>query len=159
MGLSDCGVHFDSLAALTDLQPLLGQHIATSEWLTVTQERIAQFAQATGDHQWIHVDVEAAKNGPFGTTIGHGYLTMALCAPFLGELCSVGGISMGINYGVDKARFITPVPAGGRVRGTGEILSVTEIPGGAQVVVRIMIEFEGAAKPAAVVDTVFRYLF
>ena len=83
---------------------------------------------------------------------------MALCAPFLGELCTVGGISMGINYGVDKARFITPVPAGGRVRGRGEMLAATEIPGGVQAVVRLTIELEGADKPAAVVDTVSRYL-
>jgi acyl dehydratase len=148
-------MHFDSLAALTSA---VGTDLGATEWLTIGQDRIDRFADATGDHQWIHVDVEAAKAGPFGTTIGHGYLTMSLCAPFLGELCTVGGISMGINYGVDKARFITPVPAGGRVRGTGEIVSASEIPGGAQVVVRITIELEGAAKPAAVVDTVSRYL-
>jgi acyl dehydratase len=148
-------MHFDSLATLTDA---VGTDLGATEWTTISQERIDQFAEATGDHQWIHVDVEAATNGPFGTTIGHGYLTLSLCAPFLGELCTVGGVSMGINYGVDKARFITPVPAGGRVRGKGEILDVAEIPGGVQAVVRITIELEGAAKPAAVVDTVSRYL-
>jgi acyl dehydratase len=148
-------MHFDTLAALVGA---VGTDLGATDWQTITQERIDRFADATGDHQWIHVDVEAAEKGPFGTTIGHGYLTMSLCAPFLGELCTVGGISMGINYGVDKARFITPVPAGGRVRGTGEIRSAAEIPGGAQVVVRITIELEGAAKPAAVVDTVTRYL-
>ena len=148
-------MHFDSLA---DLTGAVGTDLGATDWLTISQERINQFADATGDHQWIHVDAEAAKHGPFGTTIGHGYLTMALCAPFLGQLCTVGGISMGINYGVDKARFISPVPSGGRVRGTGEILSATEIPGGAQVVVRITIELDGTAKPAAVVDTVTRYL-
>ena len=146
------------IASLADLADAVGTDLGATEWLTIDQNRINQFAEATGDHQWIHVDAEAAKNGPFGTTIGHGYLTMSLCAPFLGELLSVSGISMGINYGIDKARFITPVPAGGRVRGTGEILSVTDIPGGAQVVVRLTIELEGAAKPAAVVDTVSRYL-
>ena len=146
---------FDSLADLTNA---VGTDLGATEWLTIDQDRINQFADATGDHQWIHVDVEAAKQGPFGTTIGHGYLTMSLCAPFLGQLLSVGGISMGINYGVDKARFISPVPAGGRVRGTGQIVSATEIPGGAQVVTRITIELEGAAKPAAVVDTVTRFL-
>ena len=113
-------MHFDSLAALTDA---VGTDLGTTEWTTIGQDRIDQFAEATGDHQWIHVDVEAARQGPFGGTIGHGYLTLSLCAPFLGELCTVGGISMGINYGVDKARFITPVPAGGRVRGRGEILA------------------------------------
>ena len=144
--------------SLADLAGAVGTNLGATEWLTIDQERINQFADATGDHQWIHVDTEAAKKGPFGTTIGHGYLTMSLCAPFLGQLLSVGGISMGINYGIDKARFITPVPAGGRVRGTGEIISITDIPGGAQVVVRLTIELEGAAKPAAVVDTVTRYL-
>lgn len=146
---------FDSLA---DLAGAAGTDLGATEWQTVGQDRIDQFAEATGDDQWIHVDTEAAKAGPFGTTIAHGYLTMSLCAPFLGELCSVGGISMGINYGIEKARFITPVPSGGRVRGRGEILSVTEIPGGVQAVVRITVELEGADKPAAVVDTVSRYL-
>ncbi len=146
---------FESLAELT---AAVGADLGTTEWTTIDQRRINQFADATGDHQWIHVDTEAAKKGPFGTTIGHGYLTMSLCAPLLGELLSVGGISMGINYGVDKARFITPVPSGGRVRGKGEIISATEIPAGVQTVVRITIELEGAAKPAAVVDTVTRFL-
>ena len=155
MLLADSGMHFDSLAALV---AAVGTDLGTTDWTTISQERIDRFAEATGDHQWIHVDVEAAKAGPFGGTIGHGYLTLSLCAPFLGELCTVGGISMGINYGIDKARFITPVPAGGRVRGAGEILGADEIPGGAQVVVRITIELEGAGKPAAVVDTVSRYL-
>ena len=144
--------------SLADLANAVGTDLGATEWLTIDQDRIDQFAQATGDHQWIHVDTEAAKDGPFGTTIAHGYLTMSLCAPFLGELLTVSGVSMGINYGVDKARFITPVPAGGRVRGRGEVVSVTDIPGGAQVVVRLTIELEGAAKPAAVVDTVSRYL-
>ena len=146
------------IESLADLADAVGTDLGATEWLTIDQARINLFADATGDHQWIHVDTEAAKDGPFGTTIGHGYLTMSLCAPFLGDLLTVSGVSMGINYGIDRARFITPVPAGGRVRGTGEILSVTDIPGGAQVVVRLTIELEGAAKPAAVVDTVSRYL-
>jgi acyl dehydratase len=146
---------FDSLTALTNA---VGTDLGATEWLTVSQERINQFADATDDHQWIHVDPEAASRGPFGTTIGHGYLTLSLCAPLLGELCAVDGITMGLNYGIDKARFITPVPAGGRVRGRGEVRSVTEVPGGVQAVVRIVIELEGAEKPAAVVDTVSRYL-
>jgi acyl dehydratase len=151
----DADMKFDSPA---DLTAAVGTDLGTTEWTTIDQGRINQFAEATGDHQWIHVDEVAAKDGPFGTTIGHGYLTLSLCAPFLGELLSVGGISMGINYGIDKARFITPVPAGGRVRGRGEIIGASEIPGGVQVVARITIELEGAAKPAAVVDTVSRYL-
>ena len=158
MRVSDRLERMTKIDSLADLAGAVGTNLGSTAWQTIDQGRINQFADATGDHQWIHVDAEAAKDGPFGTTIGHGYLTMSLCAPFLGELLSVGGISMGINYGVDKARFITPVPAGGRVRGTGEVVSVSDVPGGAQVVVRITIELEGAAKPAAVVDTVSRYL-
>jgi acyl dehydratase len=147
-----------SFGSTQELAEAAGRDLGTTEWTTLTQERINQFAEATGDHQWIHVDVERAKAGPFGTTIAHGYLTLALCAPLLGELAQVGGISMGINYGIDKARFIAPVPAGSRVRGHGEVVSVTEIAGGVQAVVRITIELEGSEKPAAVVDTVSRFL-
>jgi acyl dehydratase len=147
-----------SFASIQDLLAAVGEDLGTTEWTTLGQDRIDQFAAATGDHQWIHVDVERAKAGPFGSTIAHGYLTLSLCAPFLGELAQVGGISMGINYGIDKARFIAPVPAGARVRGSGEVVSVTEVPGGVQAVVRITIELEGSEKPAAVVDTVSRFL-
>jgi acyl dehydratase len=147
-----------SFASTHELLAAAGRELGTTEWVTLTQERINQFAEATGDNQWIHVDVERAKAGPFGNTIAHGYLTLALCAPFLGELAQVGGISMGINYGIDKARFIAPVPAGSRVRGHGEVVTVTEINGGVQAVVRITIELEGSGKPAAVVDTVSRFL-
>jgi acyl dehydratase len=145
-------------ASTKDLLDAVGRDLGTTEWTTLTQARIDQFAEATGDHQWIHVDAERAKAGPFGSTIAHGYLTLSLCAPFLGELAQVGGISMGINYGIDKARFIAPVPSGSRVRGRGEVVSVTEIPGGVQAVVRITVELEGSEKPAAVVDTVSRFL-
>jgi acyl dehydratase len=117
-----------SFASTQELLEAAGRELGTTDWVTLTQERINQFADATGDHQWIHVDVERAKAGPFGTTIAHGYLTLALCAPFLGALAQVGGIAMGINYGIDKARFIAPVPAGSRVRGAGDVVSVTEIP-------------------------------
>jgi acyl dehydratase len=147
-----------SFASIQELAGAAGQDLGTTEWLTMGQERINQFADATEDHQWIHVDVEKAKSGPFGGTIAHGYLTLSLCAYFLGQLASVSGITMGINYGIDKARFIAPVPAGSRVRGQGEVISVTEVTGGVQAVVRITVELEGSAKPAAVVDTVSRYL-
>jgi acyl dehydratase len=147
-----------SFGSTQDLLAAVGEDLGTTEWTTLGQGRIDQFAEATGDHQWIHVDAERAKAGPFGTTIAHGYLTLSLCAPFLGELAHVGGISMGINYGIDKARFIAPVPAGSRVRGRGEVVSVSEVAGGVQAVVRITIELEGSDKPAAVVDTVSRYL-
>lgn len=135
-----------------------GRDLGTTDWLTISQTRIDQFADATEDHQWIHVDVERAEAGPFGSTIGHGYLTLSLCAHFLGQLVDVQGISMGINYGVDKARFIAPVPSGARVRGRGEVVSATEVPGGVQAVVRVTVELEGSEKPAAVVDTVSRFL-
>jgi len=147
-----------SFASIQELAGAAGRDLGTTEWLTIGQERINQFADATEDHQWIHVDVERAKSGPFGGTIAHGYLTLSLCAYFLGQLASVSGITMGINYGIDKARFIAPVPAGSRVRGQGEVVSVTEVTGGVQAVVRITVELEGSAKPAAVVDTVSRYL-
>jgi acyl dehydratase len=147
-----------AFASTRELLDAVGRDLGTTEWTTITQERIDQFAAATGDHQWIHVDRDRAAAGPFGTTIAHGYFTLSLCAPFLGELAHVGGISMGINYGIDKARFIAPVPAGGRVRGRGEVVATTEVPGGVQAVVRITIELDGAEKPAAVVDTVSRYL-
>jgi acyl dehydratase len=147
-----------AFASTRELLAAVGKDLGTTEWTTLTQDRIDQFAAATGDHQWIHVDRERAAAGPFGTTIAHGYLTLSLCAPFLGELAQVGGISMGINYGIDKARFIAPVPAGARVRGKGEVVSATEVAGGVQAVVRITIELEGADKPAAVVDTVSRFL-
>ncbi len=147
-----------SFASIQELLGAAGTSTGTTEWTTLSQERINGFAEATGDNQWIHVDIEKAKAGPFGNTIAHGYLTLSLCAPFLGELVHVGGISMGINYGIDKARFIAPVIAGSRVRASGEIVSVTEVPGGAQAVIRLTIELEGSAKPAAVVDTVSRFL-
>jgi len=146
---------FDSPAALLDA---VGTTFGPTDWLTVDQERIDRFADATNDHQWIHVDAERAKEGPFGGTIAHGYLTLSFCAYFLSQLAEVHGISMGINYGVDKARFIAPVPSGSRVRATGELVGATEVPGGVQAVVRITIEIDGASKPAAVVDTVSRYL-
>jgi acyl dehydratase len=142
----------------SELLGAVGQELGTSEWLTITQERVNQFADATDDHQWIHVDVERAKSGPFGGPIAHGYLTMSLCSRFLPEVVDVRGISMGLNYGVDKVRFPAPVPVGSRIRGKGELVSATEVPGGVQAVIRITIELEGSSKPAAVVDTVSRYL-
>ena len=141
-----------------DLLTAVGMAVGPTEWQTITQDQINLFAQATGDDQWIHVDVERAKNGPFGAPIAHGYLTMSLCAPLLAQLVQVTNISMGINYGVNKARFVAPVVVGSRVRATGEIAEATEVAGGVQAVVAITIEIEGAAKPAAIVETVSRYL-
>jgi acyl dehydratase len=141
-----------------DLLQAVGDEFGPTDWLEITQERINTFADATDDHQWIHVDVERAKAGPFGATIAHGYLTLSLCARFLFELCDVEHISMGINYGVNKARFPAPVRSGVRIRARGELAEATEVAGGVQAVIRITVEIEGSEKPAAVIETVSRYL-
>jgi acyl dehydratase len=146
---------FDSPKALLDA---VGQQVGPTDWVTITQDQINKFADATLDNQWIHVDTERAKAGPFGGPIAHGYLTMSLAAYFLGQMVRVSNISMGINYGVDKARFPAPVPVGSRLRATGEIVEAKEVPGGVQATVRVTIELEGGEKPAAIVDTVSRYL-
>ncbi len=148
-------VEFESPQALLGA---VGQELGVSEWHTVTQEQINLFADATGDHQWIHVDVEKAKAGPFGTPIAHGYLTMSLASLFLPQIVLVHGLSMGLNSGVDKVRFPSPVPVGSRLRGKGTIISAIEVTGGVQAVIRVTIEREGSEKPCAVVDTVSRYL-
>ena len=146
---------FANPAALLDA---VGADLGTTDWVTITQEQINQFATATLDNQWIHVDTERAKAGPFGAPIAHGYLTMSLAAYFGGQLIRVKGISMGINYGADKVRFPSPVPVGSRLRARGELLDAKEVPGGVQATVRITIEREGGDKPAAVVDSLSRYL-
>ena len=146
---------FENPAALLGA---IGTRLGPTDWMEISQERVDQFAAATDDHQWIHVDVEAAKSGPFGGTIAHGYLTMSLCASFLFQLAQVTNISMGINYGIDKARFIAPVRVGARIRAVGELVEATAVSGGVQAVVRITVEIEGGDKPAAVIDTVSRYL-
>jgi acyl dehydratase len=135
-----------------------GTHLGYSDWLEVTQERVDQFAEATGDHQWIHTDPERAKDGPFGGTIAHGYLTVSLSNLFLPQIVEVRGISLGVNYGADKVRFPAPVPVGSRVRGGAELRSVQPIDGGVQVVTVITIEVEGGAKPACVIESISRYL-
>jgi acyl dehydratase len=146
---------FDSPEALLGA---VGTQLGPSDWTTVTQDRINAFADATGDHQWIHVDAERAKEGPFGATIAHGYLTMSLASQFMAQLVHVSNISMGINYGVDKVRFPAPVPVDSKLRGRGEIVDAKEVPGGVQATIRITIEREGADKPAAIVDAIARYL-
>jgi acyl dehydratase len=141
----------------SELAGAVGKHLGYSDWLEITQERVNQFADATGDHQWIHVDPERAKSGPFGTTIAHGYLTLALVSNFLPQICEVRNVSMGVNYGTDKVRFPAPVPVGSRIRAGGEIVAVEEVKGGVQVVVRVTIEIEGKDRPACVVDTISRF--
>jgi acyl dehydratase len=140
---------------------LLGQEGAkldVSEWLTIEQDRIDAFAECTGDHQWIHVDPVRAKDGPFGATIAHGYLTLSLVNLFMPQIVEVRGFSAGVNVGMDRTRFLTPVVVGSRIRGTGEIVTVEEVKGGAiQAVIRVTVEIEGKDKPACVVDTINRY--
>jgi len=141
----------------SQLSDAVGKPLGHSDWLLIEQHRIDQFADATGDHQWIHVDPERAKAGPFGATIAHGYLTLSLVNYFLPQIIEVRGISMGVNYGCDKVRFPSPVPVGSRVRGSGEIVKVEEVKGGYQAVVRVTVEIEGKDRPACVVDTISRF--
>ena len=141
-----------------ELLDAVGRDLGTSEWLVIDQDRIDQFAEATGDHQWIHVDPVAAADGPFGATIAHGYLTLALTNQFLPEIMRVDGASMGVNYGTNKVRFPPPVTVGSRVRAAAVITSAEEISGGVQVVVTITVEIEGQPKPACVVESVSRFL-
>ena len=125
----------------------------------IEQGRIDQFAEATGDHQWIHVDPERAKDGPYGTTIAHGYLTLSLVNLFLPQLMEVRNVSMGVNYGMDKTRFPAAVPVGSRIRGSGEVVAAEEVKGGAvQVTVRVSVEVDGGDRPACVVDTISRFV-
>jgi acyl dehydratase len=145
---------FDNPQALLQA---VGQHLGYSDWLPIEQERINLFADATGDHQWIHVDPVRAADGPFGKTIAHGYLTLSLANLFLPEIMQVNNISMGVNYGCEKVRFPAPVPVGSRVRGGGEVISAEEVKGGVQVVVRITIEIDGSDRPACVIDTISRF--
>ena len=122
--------------------------------MEITQERINQFADATGDHQWIHIDAERAAKGPFGTTIAHGYLTMSLAAKFMPEIIEVRGIAMGVNYGTEKIRFPSPVTVDSKIRATGEIIQVEETKGGYKATIRVTITAEGAERPACIVDTI-----
>ena len=140
-----------------ELTSKVGEHLGYSDWLEIDQERINTFADATGDHQWIHVDPERAESGPFGATIAHGYLTLSLVNYFLPQIVRVENISMGVNYGCEKVRFPAPVPVGSKIRGGGELVSVEEVKGGYQAVVRVTVEVEGKDRPACVVDTISRF--
>jgi acyl dehydratase len=145
-------------ANLDELAAAKGEHLGHGQWHTVTQEQVDQFADATGDHQWIHVDTEKAKAGPFGATIAHGYLTLSLI-PFLGkEISRVDGITMGINYGLGKVRFPSVVPVGARIRAGVELADVADRPQGKQVTYRWTIEIEGGDKPACVAETIVVYV-
>ena len=139
---------------VAELEMAVGTHLGYSDWHTITQEQINGFAEHTGDNQWIHVDPERAAEGPFGGTIAHGYLTLSLVPKFLWQIYQVEGVKLGVNYGADKLRFPSPVPADSRVRAGVELVSVTPGEGTYRVVTRVKIEREGGDKPACVVDTV-----
>ncbi|MCJ1679677.1 MaoC family dehydratase [Streptomyces sp. APSN-46.1] len=142
-----------------ELSAGIGEPLGPSGWLEVDQKRIDLFADATGDHQWIHVDPERAASGPFGSTIAHGYLTLSLLPSLVPQIMRVEGMKMGINYGVNKVRFPAPVPVGSRLRATAVITEVTEAGGGVQVAATVMVECEGSEKPVCVAESVSRYYF
>lgn len=141
-----------------ELLDAAGRRLEPSAWLAIEQDRIDEFGRVTGDLQWIHVDPERARSGPFGCTIAHGYLTLSLVNLFMPQMIEVREISSGVNVGADRLRFPAPVRVGSRIRGTGEILRAEEVKGGAiQILLRVTIEIEGEDRPACVVDKISRY--
>ncbi len=147
---------FDSVQSVLATK---GQVLGHSDWLQISQERVQQFADATDDHQWIHVDPEKAAAGPFGAPIAHGYLTLSLVSRFLPELAELRNLKMGVNYGTNKVRFPNAVKVGARIRAHGELIDAEEVAGGVQAVIRVTVEIEGEDKPACVADTIARYYF
>ncbi|MET9580077.1 MaoC family dehydratase [Streptomyces sp. DT199] len=143
--------------SVDDLKSAVGEQLGYTDWLDIDQKRIDLFAEATGDHQWIHIDPEKAAAGPFGTTIAHGYLTLSLLPLFGPQLIAVEGVKMGVNYGTNKVRFPAPVPVNSRLRATATISAVDEVPGGVQVAVAFSVEREGGDKPVCVAESVARY--
>jgi acyl dehydratase len=142
---------------LGELPGLVGQELGTSDWYEVTQDAVNTFAEATGDHQWIHVDVERAKaESPFGGPIAHGYLTLSLLVPLLEQVLKVSDAVMGVNYGLNKVRFPSPVPVGSKVRATATLKELTEIAGGLQYVLTVTVEREGGDKPVCIAEPVYR---
>jgi acyl dehydratase len=145
------------IEGIAELESLVGEHLGHSPFVEITQEQVNTFADATGDHQWIHIDVERAKAGPFGGPIAHGYLTLSLGPALSPQIFAVSGISMGVNYGCGKVRFPAPVPVGSRLRLGATLRSVDRFEGGAQVVMEFVFEVEGATKPSCVAEVIFRY--
>ena len=147
---------FESIA---DLAAAAGETIGQSDWVTISQEEVNLFAEATGDHQWIHVDPERAAKGPFGTTIVHGFMTLSLLPRLQHDMYTVKGVKMGINYGLNKVRFPAPVPVGSRVRATTSLLNVDDVGKGAvQATLSTTVEIDGSAKPACVAESIARYI-
>lgn len=146
--------------SVDDVLSYVGKPLAASEWVSITQERINTFADATDDHQWIHVDPVKAKDGPFGACIAHGYLSLSLVARFLPEIATLKDLKMGVNYGTDKVRFPSAVKVGSRLRGKGEMIAAEKTKdGGVQATIRVTVEIEGGERPACVADTISRYYF
>jgi acyl dehydratase len=145
------------LSGIAGLQAHAGQHLGFGPWVEVTQQRINQFAEATGDHQWIHVDVDRARGGPFGKTIAHGLLTLSMIGALSQEVFRFEGFKMGVNYGYDKIRFPQPVPVDSRLRLGAKVMSVETIASGVQTLMELTIEVEGAGKPACVAQMIFRH--
>ena len=146
-----------TLNGLAEIRSAVGRHLGHSDWLEIGQERIDLFADATGDHQWIHVDSGRAAAGPFGAPIAHGYLTLSLSNFFLPQVMEVTGVSMGVNYGTDRIRFPAPVKVGDRIRADAQLIAATEVAGGVQTTVVITIEIEGNAKPACTIESLSRW--
>ncbi|SDF75434.1 Acyl dehydratase [Lentzea fradiae] len=143
---------------LEELKALAGRDLGHTDWLQIDQGRVDTFADATDDHQWIHVDPARAADGPFGGTIAHGYLTLSLLIPMMTELLSVSGVRMSLNYGLEKVRFPAPVPVGGKIRLTGKVVSSDEVAGdGVQITIDFTVELEGSPKPACVARGVYRH--
>ncbi|MBI4619222.1 MAG: MaoC family dehydratase [Desulfobacterales bacterium] len=143
---------------LEELKTMVGQEIGVSDWIKVTQERVNTFAEATGDHQWIHVDPERAKKeSPYGGPIAHGYLTMSLAPYFLQQIMEIKKKRMGVNYGLNKVRFPAPVPVGGKLRMKAEVAEIEEIKGGIQIVIKMTFEVEGQEKPCCIAEAIYRY--
>jgi acyl dehydratase len=144
------------IPTLTSLKERVGEQLAVSDWLTVDQATIDKFADATGDHQWIHIDPERAAKGPFGTTIAHGFLTLSLLPRLAASALEIGDVRMGVNYGLNRVRFPAPVPAGSRIRARLKLLSYEPLDGGAQLVMEVTMERDGGDKPVCVAETVSR---
>jgi acyl dehydratase len=142
-----------------ELRAAAGTNLGVSDWVTVDQKQIDLFADATNDHQWIHVDAEKAAAGPFGKTIAHGFLSLSMLVPLAASVYRVDGTKMGINYGLNKVRFTNPVPVGGRIRANIDVAEVTDVAGGLQVTLKAVIELEGSEKPAVVAEWITRQFF
>jgi acyl dehydratase len=146
-----------TIDGIDGIKAKVGEHLGYSEWHQVTQEQVNLFADATGDHQWIHVDIERAKAGPFGGPIAHGYLTLSLAPTALDEIVKVTGVAMAVNYGLNKLRFPAPVPVGSKVRAGATLASAEDVQGGVQVTMAVTFEIEGGTKPVCVAEILFRY--